>query len=71
MSSLFVYCPRLVVPLATLVMGLGRLGLSRLEPGTWVVSGIYVVIVYCYYLVKLARYGTTFKGLFSFLFIMV
>jgi len=34
MSSLFVYCPRLVVPLVTLVMGLGRLGLCRPEPGT-------------------------------------
>jgi len=58
MSSLFVYCPRLAVPLATLVMGLGQLGLRRPEPGTWVVSGIDVVIVYCYYLVRLTRYGT-------------
>jgi len=58
MSSLFVYCPRLTVPLAALVMGLGRLGLCRSEPATWVVFGIDVVIVYCYYLVELASYGT-------------
>jgi len=58
MSSLFVYCPRLVVPLATLIMGLGRLGLCQPKPDTWVVSGIDVVIVYCYYLVKLAKYDT-------------
>jgi len=59
MSSLFVYCPRLAVPLATFVMSLGRFRsmsaravyLSFFLAYMW---GLFVVT----YMVKLARYGT-------------